>query len=575
MVRRLLLTFLIFVMPTAVWAQASPDRLLPSGSHLYMRWDGFSAHKEAYAKSAFGKTMQGDTGKFLGALWTYLLETGEALAAQADPNLPETIKEVNNVLGSIGQNGFAFGLEVGAIVPPNVQTVLVFPKSGPVLMPLVKKLTALGKAEIKEAKVGKRTIYTIGEEGVSVGYWSEGDDAVLYIGTGPAEAYAKRIDDKETGLAKNQVFQKVSNFKEFPIWARAYLDLDGVWKAAAAASPQAGDIIDGLGLKGLTTITFVSGFDGPAERAFTDFHISGERKGLLALLNKKKITLADLPPLPNDVTSFSASNFDLKNLYEGGLQIAEVATRVIAPNQGIDVREAVKQIEGIVGIKFGEELFGAFDGMSVRYSSGSEGLLGFGSVLMLKVKDEKKLLGALDTLFKGIPALPGIEIDFTKKDYRGVGIHHLAFKANGAEASLAYFTVHKGWFLYSSTPQPLYGFVLRSKGELDAWKADAKLLKQLEAFPKDFTGISVSDPRPGLQFLLATTPTLLSITNAFAGQLGQLAPGFPNLKTFDLTLIPHAQEATRHLFPNISVTTDDGKRIRIETRASLAIPFLN
>jgi len=38
-------------------------------------------------------------------------------------------------------------------------------------------------------------------------------------------------------------------------------------------------------------------------------------------------------------------------------------------------------------------------------------------------------------------------------------------------------------------------------------------------------------------------------------------------------LIPHARMATNHLFPNITVTTDDGKKIRSETRASLALPF--
>ena len=38
-------------------------------------------------------------------------------------------------------------------------------------------------------------------------------------------------------------------------------------------------------------------------------------------------------------------------------------------------------------------------------------------------------------------------------------------------------------------------------------------------------------------------------------------------------VIPHAQDAVRHLFPNITVTTDDGKQVRSVTRASLALPF--
>jgi hypothetical protein len=47
----------------------------------------------------------------------------------------------------------------------------------------------------------------------------------------------------------------------------------------------------------------------------------------------------------------------------------------------------------------------------------------------------------------------------------------------------------------------------------------------------------------------------------------------PGFKAFDLDLIPHAQDATRHLFPNVTISIDDGKRIRTETRASLSFPF--
>jgi hypothetical protein len=47
----------------------------------------------------------------------------------------------------------------------------------------------------------------------------------------------------------------------------------------------------------------------------------------------------------------------------------------------------------------------------------------------------------------------------------------------------------------------------------------------------------------------------------------------PGYRQFDLDLIPNAQEATRHLFPNVTIGTDDGKRLRSDTHASLALPF--
>ncbi len=76
----------------------------------------------------------------------------------------------------------------------------------------------------------------------------------------------------------------------------------------------------------------------------------------------------------------------------------------------------------------------------------------------------------------------------------------------------------------------------------------------------------MSDPRPGLKFLFSIAPTGVALLNSFTANF---APG----AHFDVSLIPNALEVTRHLFPNITVTTDDGKKVRIETRASLMLPF--
>jgi len=48
--------------------------------------------------------------------------------------------------------------------------------------------------------------------------------------------------------------------------------------------------------------------------------------------------------------------------------------------------------------------------------------------------------------------------------------------------------------------------------------------------------------------------------------------GLPDFK-FAVGSLPNAQDATHHLFPNVSVVSDDGKTLRSETRASLALPL--
>ena len=42
---------------------------------------------------------------------------------------------------------------------------------------------------------------------------------------------------------------------------------------------------------------------------------------------------------------------------------------------------------------------------------------------------------------------------------------------------------------------------------------------------------------------------------------------------FEVGSLPNAHEATQHLFPNVSVLSDDGKTLRLETRSSISLPL--
>ena len=568
MLRRVTACLALLVVPTLASAQTGPDRLLPAGSQLYFRWDGFDAQRSAYEKTAVGQMMKGDTGKFLDALWDWINNAAD-LAGQADPQAPVMIKDALKIVAGVGKNGLTLSVEVKQFTPPQAQVTLVFPKAAKegVLLPFVQRLTGMANAPVQETKVGKRSVTHINVQFVNFGWWGEGDDVVFVAGTGDPVAYAKMIDNNETGLAQAPLYRQVNGFKEFPIVSRAYLDMAALTKMGGDVSPEIGRLIDDLGLKSVKSVTFVSGYDGPAERAIAEIDIPGPRKGLLALIGNKKINLASLPSLPDDITSFSASNFNAGRIYDAGIEIVTAGVRMFAPDQADNIKEGIKQFEGILGVKLGDDLFGSFDDMTVGYSTPSEGPLGLGGVYLLKVKNDQKLSSALEALGRAIPNLPipGANFEFKKRTYHGVEINELHLNTPG-NFNVPCYAVHKGWLVFSSYPQSIYGYILRSKGELPTWKADAKLTEALKAFPKDFTSISVSDPRPTVKFVFSALPPLLSLANGFT----QFAPG---LRPFDVGLIPHAQAASRHLFPNITVTTDDGKKIRSETRASLALPF--
>jgi hypothetical protein len=290
------------------------------------------------------------------------------------------------------------------------------------------------------------------------------------------------------------------------------------------------------------------------------------------LTSSKKISLKDIPVLPNDITGFSASSISLNKTYDVLANVVDNIARIFDPNLADNIKEQIKAFEGAVGVDIGKDIFESFGEVMVSYSSPSDGILGTGAVVAVKLKDGKKLTKAIEGLAKAIPANPAGQLEIIKKPYRSGEIMQLRLVGGQTNSHIATIGTYKGWFLYSAYPQPIKGFIMRQEGDLPAWKADESLTKALAQFPKEFTSIKVSDPRPTVQTVISVLPTVMNLANTFGGvgaQFGVLQ-GF---KAFDLDVIPHAQEATRHLFPNVTITTDDGKRVRSETRASLGLPF--
>src|SRR5262245_15542521 len=490
MLRRWMACLVLFVVPTLAWAQTGPDRLLPAETQIYFRWDGFDAHRPAFEKTAVGQMMKGETGKFFDALWDWINDAAD-LAGQADAQAPAMIKDALKIVAGVGHNGVAVSVAVKQVNPPQGQVTLVFPKAAGkdgVLLPFVRKVADLAQAGVQETKIGKRTVQHINVQLINLGWWNEGDDAIFVIGTEDPGNYAKLIDNNETGLAQSALYKQVSAFKEFTTASRGFVDATALAKMGSDFSPEVSRLLEDLGAKGIKSITFVSGFDGPAERAVAEIDIPGPRKGVLALIGKKKIALASLPPLPDDLTSFSASNFNAGSVYDAGVQVAEGVARMFDPNIADNIKEFIRQAEGIVNVKIGDDLFGSFDDMTVTYSSPSEGPLGLGSVVLLKLKNEQKLRESVDALIKAIPQIPGVNVKVKKRNYHGGEISELQVN----NITVRCFAVHKGWLAAAAYPQPIYGFILRSQGDLPAWKADAKLTTSLAKFPAEFAGISVS-----------------------------------------------------------------------------------
>jgi hypothetical protein len=554
------------LLPQALHAQQAPERLLSAGTQIYLRWDGVEAQRAAYEKSALGKTLKGDLGKFLVGLVDYTRTTLiPLLKDQVDPKVLEELASNITRFGRVlGKHGFVMGIEVRKGEPVHAQATVIFPKAGAppsALMALLRDLTGLANAPVKDVTIEGRPIRHLDGDVVHALWWTEGVDLVLVLGTEKPATVLKRMHGPSKHLTDQPLFKQLTEFKEFPTWGRGFVDVASLVKTVRAYGPEAGALVDDLGLSGLQSITFQSGFDGRAERSVLELHTPGERKGLLALMSRTTFKLADLPPLPTDLVSVSAGNLDLGRTYDVVTKSVVNVARIFDANAASFIEGVFSNVDEYVGVKIRDDLLGSLGERMITYDSPGDGPLGLGKVTLTKIKDAKKLRKALGDLGKAASNIPGVAVEMKQKSYRGATLHELHIGVPGLFYTPTY-TIYKDWFVFSLFPQPVQGFVLRARGEVPAWQPGQSVRKTLEKMPDEFVGLSISDPRPRLRLVLSLLPTGIGLLNSFVPQAH-----------FDVSLIPNADAVTRHLFPNVTVTTDDGKKVRVETRASLALPF--
>jgi hypothetical protein len=365
---------------------------------------------------------------------------------------------------------------------------------------------------------------------------------------------------KDDKLTSHRLYKRLAGFREFETAARGFLDVSGGVKLARTRGAEVGKLIDDLGLEQLKSVAFYSGFDGVSERGLAEFEIDGPRKGLLALTRGKPFTLADVPPLPDDVVSWSMTNFDLPALYDVGVKTAENVAKLISLEDAGKVKEAIDTVNKLLGINIRNDLLANVEGPIVQYGSPAEGPLNLGQTFMVKVKDQDKLREAIDQAIKSIGQATGANLSVKKKKYHGVELREVHVQQQGF-FFLPTYTIHNGWLVFGYFPQSVQGYVLRANGEVPVWKPGPEVRAAFEKLAKDFVSVSVSDPRPTVKQILSIGPFIGSLVNSFQSDA-----------KIDVSGMPNAHEATRHLFPNVSVVIDDGKGFRQESRASLALP---
>src|SRR5256884_432550 len=169
MSKRFAIALALVLLPSLARAEElkdpSPEQLLSANTQLYVRWDGLKAHRGAYEKTALGKMMQGDTGKFFASAFTLfndamasaLTEQGLLRGTKPDDlqKLQSDAAEAGKLLGLLSDHGFVLAVEIRSILPPSAQVTLIVPDAGDKpggLFGAAGLIAGLAKAPIQKKK---------------------------------------------------------------------------------------------------------------------------------------------------------------------------------------------------------------------------------------------------------------------------------------------------------------------------------------------------------------------------------------------------------------------------------------
>jgi hypothetical protein len=585
--------------------------LLPATTQVYLRWNGAKAHQAAYRRSAFGKMLGGEMGRSIGALWgrfetdLKVRAVGDKLLEGAPPaELRRRHELVNACLALpavLAQTGFVAGFEAQVVPPPSavlgrlvrvargtsgaeelalpqVQFTAIFPgaKDHPEVATLLEKLSAFEEqGSIKRMVVGGRNCRVVkgGPAEVGWAWWLEGKHLVVVAALGDSVMGVSRVPKSGAGATGHALYRTLAGFRGFEVTARGFVD----GKAIAAnlrwlrfLDPRAMAAVEDAGLLDIQGIRLWEGFEGDASRATWEVDFAPRQRGIRRFLIPKAIDRKALPPLPADAQRWTAGRSNVGAVYDLILTaVAASSSDTPAPSVLGGATKAFAQakqrarqdIDAAVGVKI-DDVLGSLGDTFVTCCSPSDGISTLGQVLAIAVKDERRLSRMLDPLLRKVTTLLGEKVRVRKRTFHGVTIREIVVAEGGSPVSLA-LAIHKGWLVLGMNQQPIQGFILRSNGKLAAWKPDERTARALDRVPADAGLVQVVDPRPTVNFVLAAAPLA-------AGLLSR-DEGIRNL--LDAGNLPHAAEVTKHLFPNVSWTSFDGKTFRIESRESLWLPF--
>ena len=562
----------------------SPDKLIPKDALLFIRWDGTKTHAQGFSETAAYQAL------YESGLMPMLEKTFNGIASQAGPAGSLLDGPAGQVLRHIKDNGVRLAVALAAPGPngppmPLPYSVAVFPAAGQFSEALGQVLQQTGGIQVESQEIDGRQIsmFIIPESpGIELGWWVEGEHLMVAAGMNSLPVAVAVASGDAPDITENPLWKEFGpESVDFEMTGLSWLDvgkLRDTFGQMPIPLPMPGPdgqpltvntIAQVVGLDNVGAAISQSGYKGKALWSETVLQVEGEKRGLLALADHETFTLDQLPPLPVDTTTFAAGSFSLSKFYKDSLTIVRDAAKLGPPEIAQQIEQGVETAPQIIGFDPKTDLFDTLGKITTFYLDSSQDFFGVGGVAVItEVKDSEKLQRTLDHILIIAEAAAGGEFSVIRSEKYGRTI--ISFEVEGVE--FGGLVVDKNWVIVGLMPQTAEAALLRLDGKLDRFTPSRELQVALDVMPKEFTSITISNPRRIYRSLMGYAPLLFSGAQAGLRNSGM----FPRDLKLPVALadVPPSELVVRPLFPNVMVGESTRNGFRWVSRSSLpSLPF--
>ncbi len=559
--------------------KAKPDiaveTLLPADTVFYARHDGTKQHAAAWEQTAAHEALAAARVDEL------LQKLVEFLKQQAPGTFNPQVEALAKHLSEYG-GSLAVSIPPGPPLP-RVTLVLHHAAKYEDLVSEGSTLLAEQGIESEIRDIENRAVHLAHlskTPAMDLAWWAEGGHLVIAAGVDPVQNTVRVATGQQPNITKHRLWSKGSAKENRTLTSVAWLDAQALRQKLGGFPipvPEGRpllvkDALEVLGLDAIEEFVMKAGYEGKALWSETRLKTTGERRGLLKVLEGEEISFDDLPPLPKNTNSFLAASMKPAAAYE-------TIREAIRESMAYGPEEAAKEVERVIdtipnflGFDPKADFLEAMGPVVVVCDDPEQGFVGTGGTLIVQVKDAKKLRASFEKIVDKLNSLaPEEEVaKIHRATKQGREIWHLEF---GKVVQGLGIGIDEEWMVIALMPQPVEAFFLRLDGKLPRWSKDQLKEAGVPVIPEKFTSIGVSNPRVIYQSLLKAAPfAMATLVASLKGQ--QTLPRNANLPWM-LSDLPPAELIAGPLFPNVRTMTMDEDGYRWTSRSSLpSLPIL-